>query len=207
MRMSARRAAPDYPNALKTWLAPCLETSNGPLYLRTGNPAYPNGDPYGPGDRRGLEQKYGFWECRCTLMPTKGTWLWPAWWLYGAFSAEIDIFEKVGDEFPNTVHVPGNGDLKQYRLPRGFDFGAFHTYGVLWSPRWIVFYLDGIEDRRVATSPKYDYYGPLYMQLNIAVGGTWPEQAPNNGTDAATPPDPFMDVDYIRVWQFPQFLA
>jgi hypothetical protein len=200
MRMTARRAGPDYPHALKPWLAPCLESSNGPLFLR------PNRDPFAPGDGRGHEQRYGFWETRCTIPETAGNLLWPAWWLYGADVAEIDIFERVGREFTNNARFrPDTGALASWNVP--FDPSGLHAWGVLWSPESITFTCDRVAFRSIPTSPRYDYYGPLYMILNIAVGGEWPEKRPNYGTDSATPDAPYMDVDYIRVWQFKRFLT
>jgi hypothetical protein len=200
MRMSAIRAAPAYPSALKPWLAPCLESSNGAIWLR------PRSDPYDPGDRRGHEQRYGCWQVRCTIPNTVGTLLWPAWWLYGKESAEVDIFERVGAEFTTNVrHRPSAGNLKPWGLP--FDPSGEHIWSVLWTPKCFRFLCDGVEYRRVAVAPDYAYYGPLYMVLSLGVGGAWPENPPNDGTDAATPARPFMDVDYIRVWQFREFAA
>ena len=199
MRMKAMRAGQAYPDALKPWLAPCLESSNGAIWLR------PNSDPYHPGDRRGHEQRYGCWQVRCTLPATAGTLLWPAWWLYGKDTAEIDIVEKVGAELTNNArHRPDIGSLKPWRL--GFDPSGLHTWTLLWTPSFFAFLFDGTEYRRIPTAPDYDYYGPLYMVLSLGLGGEWPEKAPNLGTDAGTPAQPYMDVDFIRVWQFPEFL-
>jgi hypothetical protein len=200
IRMQARRAGKDYPNALRPWLAPCLESSNGAIWLR------PHSNPYAMGDGRGHEQRCGYWEVRCTLPQTAGTLLWPAWWLYGAAGAEIDIFERVGREFTtNARYHPDRGALEPWSLP--FDPSDYHTWGVLWTPDSITFFCDRVPHRSIPTSPRYDFFGPLYMVLSLGVGGDWPENPPNSGTDAATPDEPYMDVDYIRVWQFRRFLG
>lgn len=97
---------------------------------------------------------------------------------------------------------------------------AFHTYGVLWEPGLIVWYIDGVEIKRLV--------GPQVarQQMNIVTylvtGSGW-TQAPDEYqlSDETVEMDdtvvnlPFlleadnpiqMEIDYIRVWQRPEFM-
>ena len=66
----------------------------------------------------------------------------------------------------------------------------FHTYGLLVDSEEITFYFDGVELRRVKTPE--EARAPLYMLVNLALGGGWPIDK--------TPNPSFMYVDYIRAY-------
>lgn len=169
-----------------------------------------NGLPYLSGlitTEKSFAFTYGYVEARIAFPSQKG--LWPAFWLLplpksrnGQLqppgSHEIDIFESVGEPgklyftwFPN---LPGNrkqGDGMP--LQTGFDLSAFHTYGVMVSPQAITWYLDGRQVRRVANK---DFHEPLYLLLNMAVGGKWPG-APTSATQWPAR----MRIDYVRAYR------
>ena len=147
---------------------------------------------------------YGYVEARVAFPSRKG--IWPAFWLLPVPTmkdgqpqqpgpTEIDVFESIGEPgklyftwFPN---LPGNqkkGD--GLAMQTGADLSAFHTYGMLVTPDALVWYFDDREVRRV---PNRDYHQPLYLLLNLAIGGTWP------GAPAADTPWPArMRIDWVR---------
>jgi beta-glucanase (GH16 family) len=63
-----------------------------------------------------------------------------------------------------------------------------------WQPKEIVWYIDGVERRRY-THGDHIPAEPMYLLLNLAVGGTWP-CAPT----ASTLFPANYEVDYVRVW-------
>jgi beta-glucanase (GH16 family) len=72
---------------------------------------------------------------------------------------------------------------------------TFHRYGLLWTRDFVAWYFDG--DLVADTTTPEDMHRPMYMLLNLAVGG--------NGTLPGRPdkstkfPGNFL-VDYIRVY-------
>jgi Glycosyl hydrolases family 16 len=170
---------------------------------------------------QGLEEfQYGRIEASMRLPVGPG--LWPAFWMLGGNIAsvgwpscgEIDLMENVpsaGGLGPATVratiHGPGysgaQGLGRDYSFPGGGRVDtAFHTYGILWSPRMIQFYVDDPRnvffvrtERDVPPGDRWVYDGPFFAILNLAVGGDWP-----GPPDASTPNPAEMIVDYVRVY-------
>lgn len=166
-----------------------------------------NGLPYLSGlitTEKSFHFTYGYVEARVAFPSGKG--IWPAFWLLpvprtngGQMQQpgpiEIDVFESIGEPgklyFTYFPDLPGNqkkgdGMPLQTRL----DLAQFHTYGMLVSPDALVWYLDGREVRRVANK---DYHQPLYLLLNLAIGGKWPGNPP---ADARWPAR--MRIDWVR---------
>jgi beta-glucanase (GH16 family) len=148
-----------------------------------------------------FSQRYGWFETRVKL--PRGHGLWPAFWLLPqsrSWPPEIDIMEHKGSLLNHvwlTVHRPQPGtwrpksDGKEWTGP---DFTAdFHTFGVDWRPDRVVWYVDGIERHQWHGDANF---GPMYVILNLAVGGQW-DGSPDVGT--AFPAT--MEVDYVRVFQ------
>jgi Ca2+-binding RTX toxin-like protein len=141
------------------------------------------------------QQTYGYFEIRAELPHGKG--LWPAFWLLGEQNSEIDILEGLGSDTKvphNAIHsnsVPAAG-LQNF-VP---DDSGFHTYGALWSPSDIIFYVDGTEVWRTPTP--YDINKPMHMIVNLAVGGPWA-----GAPDGSTPWPGEMKVDYVKAWNLP----
>ena len=156
-----------------------------------------------------------------------GQGLWPAIWMmpttenkYGPWPrcGEIDIMEILGNE-PDTVYSTihyGNPHAQQQgkkTLQDGTTFAdSFHEYSVEWEPGEMRFYVD---DTCIATmndwftsieggKPK-PYPAPFnqlfYLQLNLAVGGTWPGN-PDETTDFTNAQ---FQIDYVRVYQKPSY--
>lgn len=151
-------------------------------------------------------QRYGYFEVSAQLPAGKG--LWPAAWLLPSpnfipphvqNSAEIDILELLGHD-PTTLytamHSNQSGELKttifEHKTP---DLSAdFHTYGLLWTAETLAWYLDGNEIARTPTAD--DMHVPMYLQLNLAVGGEWPG---NPDKDTVFPAH--YRIDYVRVYR------
>ncbi len=177
---------------------------------------------------RGLKDfQYGRIEARIK-MPV-GTGLWPAFWMLGAnvltagwpASGSVTVAENVSltqrtnglgpSMIRATLHGPhffgGNGLWYDFKLPDGgrVDDGAFHTYGVIWSPGMIQFYVDDPANvffvRDASDLPedgKWVFDHPFFLVMNLAVGGDWP-----GSPDAATPNPADLVVDYVRAYQIP----
>jgi beta-glucanase (GH16 family) len=114
---------------------------------------------------------------------------------------EIDAMEILGDstsvQHMNFHYVKADGSKGDAGANwSGPDFSAgWHTFGVDWEPDTIVWYVDGVERWRFG-DPSAIPHEPMYLLVNLAVGGSWP-----GAPDASTPFPSFYDIDYIRVWQ------
>ncbi len=120
-------------------------------------------------------QTYGYFELRARLPAGQG--LWPAFWLLPLskeWPPEIDVFEMLGDE-PGLVYMSIHSKILRstgspVRVPDSSK--DFHDYGVLWGHDQITWYFDGVERARLPTPA--DMHQPMYLLINLAVGGTWP---------------------------------
>ncbi len=157
-------------------------------------------DRDGPG-QHGFAQRYGYFEMKAILPGGPGTW--PAFWLIGVnkqvTSAEIDVVEYYGesDEYFHSVeHVWQNGqdimprDHMQH-VAHGQLSKQYNTYGVLIEPDTTSFYFNRALIWATPTPPEYRQ--PMYMLVNLAIGGGWP-------SDLLQSPQ-VMNVQYIRVFQ------
>jgi beta-glucanase (GH16 family) len=112
---------------------------------------------------------------------------------------------------PNSItgSIHGNGFTgtmisNAYSLPGATAFSAgFHTYGIIWSPGEIQFYVDGPSNIYATETPSSLPAGAswpfdsqsFYIIVNLAIRGDWgdPEQT-------TTFPQEML-VDYVRVYQ------
>ena len=195
---------------------PFIQSGNGSLSIqadRTPTGAYSQGLPYVSGmisTAHKYTQRYGYYELRAKL--PAGSGLWSRFWLLtdnGAWPGEYDVFEVLGrDKSPDpknyftyqvrqTTHywdaLSVHGiDGSQYRGINPFD-GNFHTYGFLWKPDTVTWYVDG-----VATLKQVNRINiPMYVILDLAVGtdANWPGKV-----DATTPFPAKMEMDYFRIY-------
>ena len=146
--------------------------------------------------------KYGYVEMRAKLPRGKG--LWPAFWLLHNGNdlrrPEIDVMEMLGDNTRlvyQTYHYYDGGNLRStpsFRAP-GPDYADdFHTFGMLWEPGRIIWYVDGNEANRYESGDVSDE--DMYLLVNLAIGGAW-AGSPDGGT--SFPAD--FEIDYIRAYQ------
>jgi beta-glucanase (GH16 family) len=188
--------------SLKPW-----SVSNGILSLIAA-PADPkvraliNGYAYISGmltTYRSFKQKSGYFEMRARLPAGKG--IWPAFWMLladGSWPPELDATEMLGHD-PSTifmtVHSNASGTHTQTqgsaKVPD--TSAAFHTYGVLWEASKITWYFDG--QPVYTTTPPSDLNKPLYILVNLALGGDWP-----GSPDATTPFPAVYQIDYVRAY-------
>jgi len=163
--------------------------------------------------------QYGRIEARIKMPEGQG--MWPAFWMLGndittvdwPACGEMDIMESVGSRpSTNYASIHGTGFTgtpinTPYTLPNDARFGdAFHTFGVLWSPKLLKFYVDSPTNVYATYTPSSLPKGAVwpfddrkfFFILNVAVGGIWPG-SPNSTT--VFPQE--MMVDYVRVYAEP----
>lgn len=157
------------------------------------------GFPYVSGiitSRRSLLQRYGYFEIRARLPSAAGAW--PAFWLLapGTWPPEIDVLEARGSEPAVYAHLhwsdEGTHRSSGCRLPLA-DPSGFHTYGLLWRPDTLVYYMDRQPVAWIGSPPGLDR--PMYLLANLAVGGTWA-----GSPDEAAFPAGFV-IDWIAAYQ------
>lgn len=66
------------------------------------------------------------------------------------------------------------------------------SYGVLWTAETITWYIDGVATASIATPA--DMHSPMYMLVNLAIGGDWP------GDPSASFSGADLLVDYVRAY-------
>jgi beta-glucanase (GH16 family) len=142
-------------------------------------------------------QTYGYFEMRADMPDEQGAW--PAFWLLpedGSWPPELDVVEMRGQEsniVHTTVHSNETGEhTKESSAVKVPSTDGFHTYGVLWDQDQIVWYFDDVAVAHADTPS--DMHGPMYMLVNLAVGGM-----------AGEPSDAFADgsgmhIDYIHAY-------
>jgi hypothetical protein len=131
-----------------------------------------------------FSQTYGYFEMRAKLPAGKG--LWPAFWLLPAdlgWPPEIDVMESIGD--PTRIYATLHSKLDpapgvEIAVPASPD--GFHDF-------------DG---RQVARHPTpADLNKPMFMLVNLAVGGHWPGLP-----DAKTAFPARLSVRWVRAYRF-----
>ena len=147
---------------------------------------------------KSFNQLYGYFEVRAQL-PT-GSGFWPAFWLLPAnntWPPELDVFEMLGKD-PNTVfetahsNVGGDNTMTHFNTYLPNAATGFNTYGVDWEKSKITWYINGVAVASMATPADMDT--PMYMLLNLAVGGS------GSLAGAATGAAASMEIDYVRAY-------
>lgn len=166
--------------------------------------------------------KYGYFEARCKSMKANvcnAFWLYDPLnpdkkYREGSFSEEIDIFEIFGKpgkpEFNRvywatlhryeTPYVESVVNKKKTKLddyskkiimPYEF-YDDFHTYGLLWTPEKLQWYVDG----KMVWERNNDYFtNHLHIVFDAEIMESWMGLPDNKDL-----PSTFY-IDYIRVWQ------
>lgn len=149
---------------------------------------------------------HGYFEIKAKVSDGQG--LWPAFWLlttkYVEDVPEIDIMEYIGqfpDEVNHTYHyfIPEENwhlvSTPTFKTTADDFSDNFHTYGVLWEPDAITWYVDGEAVKKI-DSDEYLISGQsMYVIANLAVGGSWPG-SPDDTTEF---PSTF-EIDYIKAY-------
>lgn len=164
-----------------------------------------SGRLYGePASADGFKATYGFFEIRARIPSGQG--LWPAFWMLPSSHEslpEIDVMEVLGHA-PDLLelhyhYAKPNGDKRSAakEVKTGDLSKGWHVYGVDWSPDRIVWYLDGKEVWRFSEAENISDE-PMYLLINLAVGGTWP-----GNVDKTTRFPARFEIDYVRAWKRP----
>jgi beta-glucanase (GH16 family) len=158
---------------------------------------------------------YGRIEARMMLPESQG--MWPAFWLLGnnittiswPACGEQDVMEHINGSNPEnegydwtqgSIHGTNlNGGIQYH--PAGFSAAAWHTYGMIWSPGQVQYYVDSPTNVYATFTPStqtgtwpFDS-GPEFIILNLAVGGDWP-----GSPDSTTVFPSEVQVDYVRIY-------
>ena len=143
---------------------------------------------------------YGKVEVRFKIPAGKG--LWPAIWLLPASTEsvpEIDMLEVLGDTSDilrmhfHAEDPSADSQGEHYTVPGGHSLAdGWHTIGMDWTPGRLVFWLDGkkVWDLKDSNVPDE----PMYLVMNLAVGGNYPG-SPDNSTQF---PATFL-IDRVRI--------
>lgn len=136
---------------------------------------------------------YGYFEARMLLADVPDAW--PAFWMMPTRQVrhpEYDIMENDGKtSFNNityhTLHSPEGANSTNYGYPE--DVGnEWHTFGLLWEPTRLRWYVDGVQVKDLM----YSSDDPMYLICNLA------------GKKESTPPAPFsIKISHIRGWALP----
>jgi beta-glucanase (GH16 family) len=147
----------------------------------------------------------------------QGNGLHPAFWLLGTnidtlgypLCGEIDVIELIdsGTTYHNAIHGPLQSDTSN-QWQRSHDGEAssnlandFHVYQLYREADLIQIGIDGKKVGEYTRSSlpvdaRWVLDSPMYVILNIAVGGSWPKPV-----DASTQFPATMVVDWIRFWR------
>lgn len=137
--------------------------------------------------RESFIQRYGYFEARIKVPSTQA--LLPAFWMLPfnkTWPPELDVMEAP-TQYPNMIEQTAHWKDASGKLASSGcktiykNYSAdFHQYGALWTEQKIVYFIDRVPVAQVATPPGMNL--PMYMQINLAVGGDWIGKA-----TAATP--------------------
>ena len=165
--------------------------------------------------------QYGRIEFRAQVPEAQG--YWPAAWLLGnnvntvdwPACGEMDVLERIDaaktpDWNEGSVHGTGftgsAGLGTVYNFPAGQTAAAWHTFGMIWSPGSVAYYVDNPAQPYVTYANAsltglagaawpFDAGQSSFILLNMAIGGDWP--GPPN---SSTPFPSQMLVDYVRIY-------
>ena len=142
---------------------------------------------------------YGRVEARLRVPAGRG--LWPAVWLLPASQEsvpEIDMLEVLGQD-PSEVlmHLhPKDRRVapphKEYKVPGPSLAEDWHTIRLDWSAGRLEFFVDGVRVWRV--TGRHVPSEPMYVVMNLAVGGVYPGSPDSDTQFPAT-----FSIDYLRI--------
>ncbi|AZG47374.1 glycoside hydrolase family 16 protein [Gordonia insulae] len=117
----------------------------------------------------------------------------------GAGNGSADL-GSLRDILPGMIPLPDglNGRWKYGHDISPIDPAQFHTYSVTKTPTSISFSFNGarvytLNRSSLAATEQWVFAKPMYVLLNLAVGGNWP-----GATDGGTPSPATMTVDWLR---------
>ncbi len=164
--------------------------------------------------------QYGRLEFRAQVPEAQG--FWPAGWLLGNNIATInwpgcgeqDVLERVDaatnpDFNEGSVHGPGFTGTSlgsAYHFSTGVTAATWHTYGMIWKPGSVSYYVDDPNNPYITFTPSsltglsgaswpFDEGEANFIILNLAIGGNYP-----GNPNSSTPFPSQMLVDYVRLY-------
>ncbi len=161
--------------------------------------------------------KYGYFEIRAKIPAKKG--MWPAIWTLGRSgewpsNGECDIMEYykggilANYAWGSAERWKGIWDARFISLDKFEDGWAdeFHTWKLFWTEDTMKIFVDDKMLNEVALSRTFNvsngknpFRQEHYILLNLAIGG-------NNGGDPSKTPFPQRYlIDYVKVYQLPEF--
>lgn len=209
----------------QSYAACAIAPSGGVMYINattsTGNPNCTSNKNWTSGkfiSKGKRDFTYGYFEAKMK-MPSGGG-AWPAFWLLGSNidtvpwpgSGEIDIMEYTGNvptRSTSAVHYANVSGVHAYKsgsansaLEYSLDY---HTYGLLWLPTELTFYVDGKQSLKVTKSdtgltrwpfgPDSKGVDPkMYLIFNMAMGGNYGGSIERGLTSAQ------VAIDYVRYY-------
>ena len=209
------------PTSFSTSTAPVYIDGNGHLVIQ---PIFENGAWLsGRMNTEGVQNfEYGILEASIQLPNTTNQGLWPAFWTLGSdittvpwpTCGEADIMENWSPQVDGGAGPAGNNSTVHTALTGGDGFGGrytfpggeagntgFHTYGVVWTPNQMQFFVDNASTPFFTVTPSdlpsgdtWPFNANLFVLLNVAVGGTL-----GGSTSGLSNPQP-MVVDYVRYY-------
>jgi beta-glucanase (GH16 family) len=145
------------------------------------------------------------WEARIKFAPQRGAW--PAFWFLGSKiksgvwpqCGEIDVAENYGSAYANSsVHTASeSGKMSNDVAPIPGSVSGWHIYRMVQSSGRVSTYIDGRLIHTVTAHSQPWNFGPsnpVFMILNLAVGGTGGGKVPSSFKSAT------MLIDYVHVW-------
>ncbi|RZT21359.1 glycoside hydrolase family 16 protein [Fictibacillus sp. BK138] len=191
----------NYNNELQFYRKENVEVSDGSLRLVAREENYKK-HKYTSGQintKDKLKIHYGKIDIR--LKYTEGKGLFPAVWLLPSNNKknlpEIDIFESIGQDPAKVYMVNHYGNRKNYSSDyEEFilkDYKNYHTYTLEWDEKELRWYIDN--ELRFSNKNGVPQE-PMYLILNLAVGGNWPGN-PNKHTLFPAS----MNVDYVKIYK------
>lgn len=148
-----------------------------------------------------FSQKYGWYEIRCRFPEAAG--LHPGLWMLPDTTPQVWppelLFPTAIGRNPDSIYVSVRSTsatqdfFRQSKLPPPRD--GYRVVAVDWSADAIRWYVDGglMEEYAGPAIP----HGPMYLLLNLAVGGTYSRGDPDS--DRGFPYA--LEIDYVRVYR------
>jgi len=156
-----------------------------------------------------FEMTYGYLEMNAKLAGGEG--LLSTFFLFNQDfeknKPEIDIIEFIGSRPDKAYQTYHYYDSNRARFRSGEKHSSptmetvyssplsegFHNYSVLWEEELVIWYIDGIEVRRL-TGPRVSDE-PMNIIAQLVIGSEW------IGAPAASAIPAVLEIDYIRAWQ------
>ena len=156
-----------------------------------------------------FEMTYGYLEMNAKLAGGEG--LLSTFFLFNQDfeknKPEIDIIEYIGsrpDKAYQTYHYYDSNRARYFSGEKHSSptmetvystplSDGFHNYSVLWEEELVIWYIDGIEVRRI-TGPRVSDE-PMNIIAQLVIGSEW------IGEPAASSIPAILEINYIRAWQ------